>query len=148
MEEWARDSEEWTRDSEEERLPHRPHWKKEFYNTTLSTLIDDKNATLYIREFKFGPFVKIGINGRPSGIIVNDILAYDGVIQATDRIILPPRRCHKGHHGHHGHHGHGKDDGEDIPLEESVEESAEWIEGFAEDEEWTIENLKRIFNEE
>ena len=138
-------SEDWTTDPEEETFPHKRHWRKEFYNTTLPTLIDNKNATLHIREFKFGPFVKIGINGRPAGIFVNDILAYDGVIQATDRIILPPRRkCHHGHHAHHGHHEHhGKDDEKDVLPEED-----EWIEGFAEDEEWTIENLKRIFNEE
>ena len=73
------------------------------------------------------------INGRPGGVLANDVLAYDGVIQAVDRIILPPRRrC--GHHHHHHHH-----------LEE---EGEELVEGFAEEEEWTIENLRRIFNEE
>jgi len=125
------------------RRPHPPHWKKQFYNTTLPTLIGG-NATLHIGEFKFGPFVKIGINGRPSGIFVNDILAFDGVIQATDRIILPRRRrCHKGHHGHHGHHGQ-----EEQEEQEQQEQQEGWVEGFAEDEEWTIENLKKIFNEE
>ena len=124
------------------RRPHPPHWKKQFYNTTLPTLIGG-NATLHIGEFKFGPFVKIGINGRPAGIFVNDILAFDGVIQATDRIILPRRRrCHKGHHGHHGHHGQ-----EEQEEQEQQEQQEEWVEGFAEDEEWTIENLKKIFNE-
>ena len=96
-----------------------------------------------IDEFKFGPIVKIAINGRPGGVLVNDVLAYDGVIQAVDRIILPRRRrC--GHHGGHHKHHHHREAEEDVEME--VEE--EWIEGFAEEEEWTIENLKRIFGEE
>lgn len=74
---------------------------------------------------------------------MNDVLAYDGVIQAVDRIILPRRRrC--GHHGGHHKHHHHREAAEDVEME--VEE--EWIEGFAEEEEWTIENLKRIFGEE
>jgi hypothetical protein len=109
----------------------------------LPTLIDNKNATLRIDEFIRGPFVKIAINGRPT-FVVNDLLAYDGVIQAVDRIILPPRRrC--GHHGghHHKRPGHHPGAEEDVEI---VEE--EWVEGFAEDDEWTIENLQRIFGEE
>jgi uncharacterized surface protein with fasciclin (FAS1) repeats len=131
-----------------ELLPHKPHWQKQHFNTTLPTLIDSKNATLRIDEFKFGPFVKVGINGRPGGLLVHDILAYDGVIQAVDRIILPPRRrhggCHK--HPHHKRPHHGKEEEEQMDQMEGLEE--EWIQGFAEDEEWTIENLKRIFDEE
>ena len=112
---------------------HEPHWAPRHFNTTLPTLVSN-NATLRIDEFKIGPFVKILINGRPGGVVVNDILGYDGVIHAIDRIILPPRRrC--GHHGHHGDHGH-----------HCAEQ--EWIEGFAEDDEWTIENLRMIFNEQ
>ena len=112
-------------------FPHKPHWRKQHFNTTLPTLIG-KNATLRIDEFKFGPIVKIAINRRPGGVIVNDVLGFDGVIQVVDRIILPRRRrCRHGHHGHE----HG-------------EEEEEWIEGFAEDDEWTIDNLKRIFDEE
>ena len=83
-----------------------------------------------IDEFKFGPIVKIAINGRDGGVIVNDVLGFDGVIHVLDRFILPPRRrCHHGHE-------HGE------------QEDEEWIEGFAEDDEWTIDNLKRIFDEE
>ena len=112
-------------------FPHIPRWKKQHFNTTLPTLIG-KNATLRIDEFKLGPIVKIAINHRPGGVIVNDVLAYDGVIQVVDRIILPPRRrCRHGHQGYE----HG-------------EEEEEWIEGFAEDDEWTIDNLRRIFDEE
>ena len=86
-----------------------------------------KNATLRIDEFKLGPSVKIAINGRPGGVRVNDVVGFDGVIHVVDRIILPPRRrCRHGHH-----------DGEE-----------EWDEGFAKEDEWTIENLKRIFDEE
>jgi uncharacterized surface protein with fasciclin (FAS1) repeats len=113
-----------------EMFPHKRHWKKQHFNTTLPTLIGG-NATLRIDEFKFGPIVKIAINGRPGGVRVNDIPVFDGVIHGVNRIILPPRK--KCRHGHHGH--------------ERVEED-EWIEGFAEDDEWTIENLMRIFNEE
>jgi len=134
-------------------FPHKPHWKphwpRKHYNTTLPTLIDNKNATLRIDEFIHGPFVRIAINGRPT-FVVNDLLAYDGVIQAVNRIILPRRRrCghHGGHHHHHGppghHHGAEEEEGE---MVEEMEE--EWIEGFAEDDEWTIENLQRIFGEE
>jgi uncharacterized surface protein with fasciclin (FAS1) repeats len=118
----------------ENSLPHRPYWKKQHFNTSLPTLAS-KNATLRIDEIKFGPFVKIAINGRPGGIIANDVLAFDGVIQAVDRIVLPPRkRCH------HRHGKHGNENEEDV-----VEE--EWISGPAEDDEWTIENLERIFAE-
>jgi len=82
-----------------------------------------------------GPFVEIAINGRLGVIRVNDVLAYDGVMHAVGGIILPPRkRCHKGNKGGHQHKG-----------EEEVEE--EWVTGFAEDDEWTIENLERIFKE-
>jgi len=63
----------------------------------------------------------------------NDILAFDGVIHGLDRFVLPPRR--KCHHGHG--HEHGRE-----------EEDEEWVEGFAEDEEWTIDNLRKIFDEE
>ena len=112
--------------------PHRfPPFRKEHYNTTLPTLIG-KNATLRIDEFKFGPIVKVAINGRPSGLKVNDVVTFDGVIHIIDRFILPPRRsCHK----RPGHH-----------QEMMVEE--QWVEGFAEEEEWTIENLIAIFGEE
>src|SRR5213078_1416539 len=41
-------------DVDTETLPHRPHWRKQHFNTTLPTLIG-KNATLRIDEFKFGP---------------------------------------------------------------------------------------------
>jgi uncharacterized surface protein with fasciclin (FAS1) repeats len=109
-------------------FPHKPHWKKHHFNTTLPTLLSE-NATLRIDEFKIGPVVKIQINGRPGGIIANDVLGFDGVIQVVDRIILPPRR--KCHHRGHKH-----------------SEKEEWVEGFAEDDEWTIDNLKKIFDEE
>jgi uncharacterized surface protein with fasciclin (FAS1) repeats len=122
---------------EEDEFPRRPHWKREHYNTTLPTLIGG-NATLHIHEFKFGPFVKIGINGRPGGIKVNDVLGFDGVLHVTDRIILPPRRrCHHPPH-HKPGHGHSED----------AEVECEIVDGPAEDEELTIENLKVIFNEE
>jgi uncharacterized surface protein with fasciclin (FAS1) repeats len=112
-------------DISKEMFPHKPHWEKQHFNTTLPTLVS-KNATLRIDEYKFGPFVKISINGRRGGIVANDILGYDGVIHATDRIALPPRkRCRR----------HG----------DQVEE--EWITGFAEDEDWTIENLEKMFAE-
>jgi len=124
-----------TEDPDTETLPHRPHWKKEHYNTTLPTLIDSKNATLRIDEFKFGPFVRIAINGRPGGVVVNDVLGFDGVIQAVDRIVLPPRRkC--GHHDHK-HHGH-----------ERAGEDGERVDDGVPDEEWTIENLKAIFGDD
>ena len=113
--------------------PHHPHWKRQHFNISLPTLAS-KNATLRIDEVKFGPFVKIAINGRPGGIVANDVLAFDGVIQVVDRIVLPPR---KRHHHKHGKHGYKN--------EEEVDE--EWISGPAEDDEWTIENLERIFAE-
>ena len=128
---------------EDAEFPRRPHWKKEHYNTTLPTLAG-KNATLHIHEFKFGPFVKIAINGRRGGVAVNDVLAFDGVIQVTNRIILPPRRrCHHHHPPHHRKPGHGHD--EEVEEEEM---ECEIVEGPAEDEELTIENLQRIFGEE
>ncbi len=126
-------------DLEDADFPRRPHWKKEHYNTTLPTLVA-KNATIRVDEFKFGPFVKIALNGRRGGVIVNDVLGFDGVLQVTDRIVLPPRRrCH--HRPGHGRPGHGH-------SEEVEEEECELVEGPAEDEELTIENLKLIFNEE
>ena len=99
-----------------------------------------KRATIRIDEFKFGPFVKIAINGRPTAVVY-DVLGYDGVIQVTNRLVLPPRRkC--GHHRppHHGPGHHSE--------EMEMEEDCEMVEGPAEDEELTIENLKAIFNEE
>lgn len=120
----------------EEEFPHhscKRHWKKQHFNTTLPTLIGG-NATLRIDEFKFGPFLKIAINGRPGAVRGSDILGYDGCIQAVDRIVLPPRRKHHGRHGHHGH--------------EVNELDEEWLEGFAEDDELTIENLKAIFGDD
>jgi len=74
--------------------------------------------------------------------LVHDILSYDGVIHAVDRIILPRRR--RGHHGGH-HHKHHDHHGAEEDVEMEVEE---WVEGFAEDEDWTIENLRRIFGDE
>jgi uncharacterized surface protein with fasciclin (FAS1) repeats len=107
------------------RRPHHPPWPKLHFNTTLPTLIGG-NATLRIDEFIFGPFVKIGINRRPSGIRVNDLLAYDGVIHILDRFVLPPRhrKCH------------GKEEEETL------------VTGWAEEEDWTIENLEAMFGGE
>jgi len=71
-------------------------------------------------------------------------LAFDGVIQVTNRIILPPRRrCHHHHPPHHRKPGHGHD--EEVEEEEM---ECEIVEGPAEDEELTIDNLQRIFGEE
>ena len=135
-------------DTDETSLPHLkpPHWKKFHFNTTLPTLIG-KNATLRIDELIFGPIVKIGINGRPAGIVANDVLAYDGVIQVVNRFILPPRKRH-GHHGPpHKHPHHRKPPHKDDEVTE-YDGEWEWVSGFAEDDEWTIENLKEIFGDE
>ena len=56
--------------------------------------------------------------------MANDVLGFDGVIHTVDKVILPPRKRWNG------------GDDED-----------EWIEGFAEVGDWTIDNLKKIFDE-
>jgi len=92
------------------------------FDTTLPTLLG-KDAPLNIDEHKFGQFVRFGINARRGGIMTNDVLGLDGVIHTIDTIILPPRRRWSG-----------------------VDNEDEWIEGFAEVDEWSIDNLRKIFD--
>lgn len=88
----------------------------------LPTLLGD--AAIAVDIVHFGPFTRARVNHRVP-VVVQDVVAKNGVIQVTGRVPIPPRKHHKGGETEYA------DDGE-IDVEDLKERLADYLD---EDEE-------------
>lgn len=83
------------------------------YHVDLPTLLGDKHIAVDISRW-YG-FIKMTVNGRV-GVAVQDAVAWDGVVQVVDSVLIPP----------HAHKGFWEAD--EIPVDELVERLSPYVE--------------------
>lgn len=89
----------------------------------LKTLLQDKRVSVDVE--RLGPLVSIKVNGQ-APVVIRDVIAKNGVIQAVGRVPIPP----------HKHHHHDDDEDDDQEEEEvSVEDLVERLWDYLDEEE-------------